>query len=145
MFNNVLLNVAEIITIGNLCYHSQYRIFLHSEEESIWALHGVKVISLSMRPSSKQQVCVNFSFNTFASLLALFPFYCLVFQVQQDLVPPSSMKSGKMKTSTLLFCANSLTSRITFLLACKQSGRICPARTRNLSKSPDERPLSLHK
>lgn len=78
MFISVLL-IHVIMVLSQFCNLSQYRIFLHSDGESIWALHGVLVISLSTRPSSKQLVCVNFSFNSFVSFCSFFCIYFVLF------------------------------------------------------------------
>lgn len=59
----------------------------------------------------------------------------LWFQVLQDLVAPSSMRSERMRIYIPLFYASSSMSRITSLLACKLLGRTFPARTKNHSKS----------
>lgn len=59
----------------------------------------------------------------------------LYFQVPEDQGAPVSMRSGKMRTYTRPFYANSSMSHITSLSACRPLERTSPARTKNPSKA----------
>lgn len=117
----------------------------------IWDLRGDLETSLCTRPFTRHQVCyVDTSpslkvSHALAPCLVCFmaPLYLLLpFQVLKGRGGPSSTRSGKTRTYIRPFYANSSTSHITSLWACRPLERTSPARTKNPSKA--KLSLSVH-